>query len=65
MQPAGELTLMEILQLVDMEVEVVEDADLSEEQTTKEEMEKTAVVSYTINKILLKGSKRSLFLLLN
>ena len=43
---AEELTLMEILQLVDT-VEVEEaDADLSEEQTTKEEMEKVAALNY-------------------
>ena len=37
---------MEILQLVDT-VEVEEaDADLSEEQTTKEEMEKVAALNY-------------------
>ena len=41
-----ELILMEILQLTDMVDVEVEDADLSEEPTTKEEMEKMAALNY-------------------
>lgn len=43
---AEELTLMEILQLVGMVEAEAEDADLSEEPTTKEEMEKADVLNY-------------------
>ena len=63
-----ELTLMEILQLVCMVEVEVEDADLSEEPTTKEEMEKMAALNYITKYIIKRTSVKSrsfVFYLLN